>query len=125
MRNVTRVLIVEDHPAVADAMTQLISEQKDMSVVGTAGSVAESISLARDLAPDVVLMDYQLPDGTGDRACSSIKEEQPAARLIFVTRDDSFEARRAAALAGAVDFIHKSQVAAHLIGAIRRAARAA
>ena len=123
--NQEKVLIVEDHPAVADAMIQLISEQRDMSVIGTAGSVAESIALARDLAPDIVLVDFQLPDGTGDLACQSIKENQPAAKLIFVTRDDSFPTRRAAAAAGAVDFIHKSQVAADLIGAIRKAARAA
>ena len=120
-RRRTTVLIVDDHPAVLDALRRLISEQIDMDVIGTAGSVAESISLAEDLDPDIVLMDYQLPDGTGAGACESIKQIRPTTKLIIVTRDDSSEARRAAEVAGANDFVDKSQVGSHLLGAMRRA----
>ena len=120
MNEKTKVLIVDDHLVVAKALRELIGEQEDMAVVGMAHSVAESISLAQQLGPDVVLMDFRLPDGTGDQAGVSIKQWNPATKLIFVTRDDSMDVRRAAAAAGASDFIHKSRLASELIGAIRR-----
>lgn len=118
----TKVLIVDDHLMVAQALSELIGEQDDMHVVGMAHSVADSILLAHTLVPDVVLMDFRLPDGTGAMACRSIKHDRPLVKLIFVTRDDSAEVRRAAWEAGATDFVHKSRVAADLVGAIRRAA---
>lgn len=116
----TTILIVDDHLVVAKALRELIGEQHDMAVVGMAHSVAESISLAKQLGPDVVLMDFRLPDGTGDQAGASIKQSNPETKLIFVTRDESMEVRRAAAAVGASDFIHKSRLASDLIGAIRR-----
>lgn len=116
------MLIVDDHHMVAQALCELIKEQEDMRVVGMAHSVADSIMLAHELAPDVVLMDFRLPDGTGTTASRSIKQDHPTTKLIFVSRDDSMEVRRAAAEAGASDFVHKSRVAAELVVAIRRAA---
>ena len=122
MSEKTTVLIVDDHLLVARALSDLIGEQEDMRVVGTAHSVADAIALAKQLDPDVVLMDFRLPDGTGDVAATSIKRSRPVTKLIFVSRDDTIEVRRAAADAGAADFIHKSRLAADLVGAIRRAA---
>jgi len=115
-------MIVDDHVLVAKALSDLIAEQSDMTVVGVAHSVAQSVELAAEIGPDVVLMDFRLPDGTGDEACASIREKRPLTRLIFVTRDDSTDVRRAAADAGASDFIHKSRAATDLVGAIRRVA---
>lgn len=114
-----RILIVEDHPAVAEVLASLINDQVDMKVVGTAASVSESVSRAMELAPDVVLLDFQLPDGTGADAASLIRQDHPKAKLIFVTRDDSEAVRQAAARAGASAFIHKSRAAAMVVDAIR------
>ncbi|HYL09025.1 MAG TPA: response regulator transcription factor [Candidatus Udaeobacter sp.] len=122
MRTKTRVMIVDDHVLVAKALSDLIAEQSDMTVVGVAHSVAQSVELAAEISPDVVLMDFRLPDGTGDEACASIREMRPLTRLIIVTRDDSTDVRRAAAEAGASAFIHKSRAATDLVGAIRRVA---
>lgn len=115
------ILIVEDHVDVARALHALISDQEDMRVVGTAGSVAESVRLATSLSPDVVLMDYRLPDGTGDQAGAMIKQGRPATKLIFVTREDSPQVRDAASQAGATELVPKSRVARDLLGVIRRA----
>jgi DNA-binding NarL/FixJ family response regulator len=115
------ILIVEDHADVARAIGALIADQDDMRVVGMAGTVAESVSLAGQLKPDVVLMDYRLPDGTGDRAGALIKSNEPSTRLIFVTRDESSGVRDAATSAGAFAVVSKSRVASDLLGAIRRA----
>jgi PleD family two-component response regulator len=62
-----RVLIVEDHPVVAEGLAALINHQDDMKVVGQAGSVAECIPAAAELRPDVVLLDFRLPDDTARR----------------------------------------------------------
>lgn len=121
-RDRARVLIVEDHQVVAEGLAALINDQKDMTVVGTAGSVAESIARAAELEPDVVLMDFRLNDGTGADAGAGIRRVRPEARLIFLTREDSDVARFAALEAGASAFIHKSKAAQEVVDAIRKVA---
>ncbi len=117
-----RVLIVEDQQVVADALRELIDDQPDMLVVGAAGSVAESLSCAAELRPDIVLLDYRLPDGNGADAASTIRRLQPTARLIFVTRDDREKTRLAAFEVGAKAFVPKSKAATELVGTIRAVA---
>jgi len=118
----TRVLIVEDHQVVADGLSALINDQEDMTVVGTAGSVSDSISRATELMPDIVLMDFRLGDGTGADAGTAIRQVRPETRLIFLTREDSDTARFAALEAGASAFIHKSRAAQEVVEAIRTVA---
>jgi RNA polymerase sigma factor (sigma-70 family) len=117
-----RVLIVEDHQVVAEGLAALINDQKDMTVVGTAGSVAESVVRVTELEPDVVLMDFRLTDGTGADAGAGIRRVRPDTKLIFLTREDSDVARFAALEAGASAFIHKSRAAQEVVDAIRTVA---
>jgi RNA polymerase sigma factor (sigma-70 family) len=116
---VARVLIVEDHQMVAEGLAALINDQKDMTVVGNVGSVAESISIVSELNPDIVLMDFRLTDGTGVEAGAGIRHVRPDTKLIFLTREDSDAARFAAIEAGASAFIHKSRAASEVVDAIR------
>ncbi|TMC36869.1 MAG: response regulator transcription factor [Chloroflexi bacterium] len=117
-----RVLIVEDHQVVAEGLAALINDQKDMTVVGNAGSVAESVAKAVELKPDLVLVDFRLTDGTGADAASAIRQMRPDTKLIFLTREDSDAARIAALEAGASAFIHKSRAAQEVVDAIRTVA---
>jgi RNA polymerase sigma factor (sigma-70 family) len=117
-----RVLIVEDHQVVADGLAALINDQKDMIVVGQAGSVGDAVSRATELSPDVVLMDFRLTDGTGADAGAGIRQVRPDTKLIFLTREDSDAARFAAIEAGASAFIHKSKAASEVVEAIRTVA---
>jgi DNA-binding NarL/FixJ family response regulator len=117
-----RVLIVEDHQVVADGLSALLNDQPDMTVVGRAASVVESVARAQALKPDIVLVDFRLPDGTGADAGMGIRQVRPEAKLIFLTREDSDAARFAAIEAGASAFIHKSQAAAEVVDAIRTVA---
>lgn len=119
----TRVLIVEDHRVVAEGLAALINDQSDMTVVGNVGSVSESISAAAALDPEVVLLDFRLPDGAGSDAASGIRSIRPAAKMIFLTREDSDAARFAAVQSGASAFIHKSRAASDVVAAIRDVAR--
>jgi DNA-binding NarL/FixJ family response regulator len=118
-----RVLIVEDHRVVAEGLAALINHQGDMKVVGQAGTVAECMPAAAEMRPDVVLLDYRLPDGTGADAAAAIREIRPEAKMIFLTREDSDAARFAAVQSGASAFIHKSKAASEVVTAIRDVAR--
>jgi len=117
-----RVLIVEDHQIVADGLTALLNDQKDMSVVGNVASVAESAPAAAELMPDVVLLDFRLNDGTGADAAAAIRRVAPQSKHIFLTREDSDVARFAALESGASGFIHKSKAASEVVDAIRTVA---
>jgi DNA-binding NarL/FixJ family response regulator len=114
-----RVMVVEDHQVVTDGLVALLSSQPDIAMVGTAGSVAESVAQALKLAPDILLLDYRLPDGTGAEAGIRIRERRPETKLIFLSRDDSEAAQVAAIEAGASAFVHKSRAADEVIETIR------
>ena len=116
------MLIVEDHQVVADGLAALINDQPDMHVIGQAGSVAESLTRAIELKPDLVLIDFRLTDGTGADAAAGIRQMRPETKLIFLTREDSDAARFAALEAGASAFIHKSRAAQDVVDAIRTVA---
>lgn len=118
----TRVLIVEDHQIVADGLTALLNDQRDMTVVGNVASVAESAAKAAELVPDIVLLDFRLNDGTGADAAAAIRRVAPNAKHIFLTREDSDIARFAALESGASGFIHKSRAATEVVEAIRKVA---
>jgi DNA-binding NarL/FixJ family response regulator len=118
-----RVMIVEDFPIVADGLAALLKDQPDMTVVGSAGSLAESVVRATEQTPDVALLDFRLPDGTGAEAGVRIRELRPDVKLIFLSRDDSDGARMAAMEAGASAFLHKSRAAAEIVDAIRTVAK--
>ncbi|OLE02137.1 MAG: hypothetical protein AUG94_01085 [Actinobacteria bacterium 13_1_20CM_4_66_15] len=119
----TRVLIVEDHRVVAEGLAALINDEADMTVVGNVGTVAECLAAAAELDPDVVLVDFRLPDGTGPDAAAAIRSIRPAAKMIFLTREDTDVARFAAVQSGASAFLHKSRAAADVVSAIRDVAR--
>ncbi len=116
-------MIVEDHRVVAEGLEALINNQTDMRVVGQAGTVADAVSLASELHPDVVLLDFRLPDGTAPDAAAAVRSLRPEAKMIFLTREDSDAARFAAVQSGASAFIHKSRAAAEVVAAIRDVAR--
>jgi len=108
---------------VAEGLTALINHQADMKVVGSVGTVAECMPAAAELDPDVVLIDFRLPDGTGPDAANAIRSFRPAAKMIFLTREDTDAARFAAVQSGASAFIHKSKAAADVVSTIRDVAR--
>jgi DNA-binding NarL/FixJ family response regulator len=103
----TRVLICDDHEVVREGLRGLIDRQSGMSVVGEAGTVAESIEAAIRSKPDVVIMDVRLPDGSGVEACRSIRDANPAIKVIMLTSYADDEALFAAIIAGASGYLLK------------------
>lgn len=119
----TRVLIVDDHEVVREGLRTLLSRREGMEVVGQAGTVAESISLAQKMKPDVIVMDVRLPDGSGIEACREIREAQPDTKVIILTSYADEEAVFASILAGAAGYVLKQTRGAVLADAIAAAAR--
>src|SRR5262249_49291634 len=96
-----RVLIADDHPLFRHGIQALLSATVDLVVVGEASTGEEAVSLAATLAPDVLLMDIQMPGVNGIEATRQILRERPHARILMVTmfEDDAsvFTAMRAGA----------------------------
>ncbi len=117
-----RVIIVENHQLVSESLGLLLDAQTDMEVVGKAISVHEAAVLPRHLAPQVVVMDFHLDDGTGRDAALLMRQTFPDTRFVFLSRDGSDDARLAAVEAGASAYVLKSDPASSVIEAVRNAA---
>ncbi|MBA2719738.1 MAG: response regulator transcription factor [Chloroflexi bacterium] len=115
-----RVLLVEDHQLLADALSALLGREADMEIVGIAGTVADAKAMARERL-DVVLMDYRLPDGTGAEATRAIKARWPAARVVMVTALSDDETVLESIQAGADGYMTKDRAAEDVVNAVRAA----
>jgi DNA-binding NarL/FixJ family response regulator len=118
--NPIRVLLVDDHQLLTDALRQLLAHEPDLTVVGVAGSVAEARAAARERV-DVVLMDYRLPDGTGAEATRAIKARWPGARVIMLTAVNDDETVLDSIQAGADGYLTKDRASQDVVDAVRAA----
>ena len=118
-----RIVIVENHQLVSESLGLLLDGQRDMEVVGKAGSVSEVAVLPRDLAPDVAVTDFHLGDGTGRDAAIAMREIFPSTKFVFLSRDGGDDARLAAIEAGASAYLLKSEPASEVIDAVRKVAQ--
>jgi DNA-binding NarL/FixJ family response regulator len=118
-----KILLVDDHALVLEGLASLIEPQTDMQVVGQAGTVSEAIRLAHTLRPDIILMDFTLPDGKGDEATRVILSALPDTKIVFLTVHDDDERLFAAIAAGAIGYLLKSVRSADLLSRLRAVAR--
>ena len=116
-----RVLLVDDHRLVLDALTRVIGLEPDMRIVGTAVSVAEAREAA-SVPVDVVLMDYRLQDGTGVEATRLIKARWPSCRVLMLTGIDTDETILESVQAGADGYLTKDRIVNGLLPALLAAA---
>jgi two-component system, NarL family, response regulator DevR len=117
-----RILIVEDHPVVAEGLASLLEDYRDLTVVARADSVAEVPSVIEKAHADVAMVDFHLPDGTGADAADRIRARSPSTVIVFLTADDGDEPLLAAIEAGASGYLLKSARGEEIIQAIRSAA---
>jgi len=101
VREAIRVLLVDDHALFRAGLASLLQTQKDCEVVGEAGNGEEALEKAKELMPDVILMDVYMPKMGGPEACRRIREALPYVKIVMLTvsEDDKdlFEAIKAGA----------------------------
>jgi DNA-binding NarL/FixJ family response regulator len=115
-----RVLIVDDHPAVREALAMRISRQSDLEVCGEAGDVSDALRLVAETQPDVAVIDISLKTGCGVDLIKRIKGRNDAVRmLVWSTHSESLYAERALR-AGALGYINKDQATDKIVEVIRR-----
>jgi len=117
-----RLLLVDDHAVIRMGLAGSLGLEADMVVVAEAGKGNQAIELYRKHRPDVVLMDFQLPDMTGVDATVEICRESPDARVLMLTVHEGEEDVHRAIQAGALGYVQKSIGWKELLTAIRTVA---
>jgi len=112
-------MVVDDHQMIVQALVLALGREPDMEVVGTANTAREAVTLAAECSPDVLLIDYQLPDGTGADVVRGLV--RPGPRTVFLSADGSDSAMLAALEVGACGYLLKSEPLDSLVAAVRRA----
>jgi signal transduction histidine kinase/DNA-binding NarL/FixJ family response regulator len=119
-----RVLVADDHAVTRAGILRLLSTAEPaLQVVGEAASGTQAVTAWRELRPDVVLMDLQMPDGDGIEAITRIREEDPEARIVALTAFASDELVAGAFRAGARGYVGKDATEVELAAAVLAVAR--
>jgi DNA-binding NarL/FixJ family response regulator len=113
-----RILLVDDHPIVRQGLKTLLQGHSGWEVIGEASDGAEAVEKAKDLNPDVMVLDVTMPRMNGLEACRLLRQECPELEILFVTQHDSPQMMREALEAGARGYVVKSNAARDLLAAV-------
>lgn len=116
----TRILVVDDHTLVRDGLCRLLEGEPGLQVIGTAGTGRDAICLCRDLRPDVVLLDYGLPDLDGLEVTRQIAAQNTGTRILILTMHENEEYAMRVMRAGATGFVVKGASTEELLTAVRK-----
>ena len=118
-----RVLIVDDHQLFRRGVSSLLAGREDIEVVGEANNGAEAVERARELMPDVVLMDIKMPELDGIAATKQLKAEMPYVRIMMLTVSETDEDLFEAIKAGASGYLLKNVDPDHLVASVLQVQR--
>lgn len=118
----TRVMIVDDHEIVRRGIAEIVDRAQGLTVVAEAGSVSEAVSRAELANPDVVLVDLQLPDGTGIDLMAQLRVLVPEARCIVLTSFDDDSALAESLEVGAAAYLLKTVAGVEIANVIKAVA---
>ncbi len=116
-----RVLIADDHQVFAQALATTLGLQPDFEVVGTAGDARSAVRETAERSPDVVIMDYRLPDQTGAEATREILLLRPDTRVVMLTSYSQEEILLDSLRAGVSGFLRKTKAVQDVAEAVRAA----
>src|SRR3954453_3378577 len=117
-----RILIVDDHPLTRDALAALL-KQNGFDVVGQAGGGEEAIGLARELMPDLVLLDLSMPDMDGLTALPKLREAAPSTEVVVLTASEDEDNLLGAIRSGAAGYLLKSEPPERIVAFLRGVAQ--
>lgn len=113
------MLVVDDHPIVRKGFAQLINSEPDLEIVGEAEDISQALRIAREVEPDLAIVDLALKTGNGLEVIKALKSHNPNIKMLAASAlDESLFAERALR-AGAQGFISKHEAIENLVGAIR------
>lgn len=118
-----KLIIVDDHNLFREGLAAILRQDTEMKILDLAGSVQEALDAVRKHRPDMVLMDFNLPDGTGADATRQILQVLPDCKIVFMTISDREEDLLAAVRAGAVGYLMKNMMPSKLIAALKAVQR--
>lgn len=119
MRPVSRVAVIDDHPIVRRGLSETFAEEADFQVVGEGASAGDAVEIARNLRPDLIVMDVTMPGG-GIEACEKIHSSQPDVAILMLSIREDLGTVQAALKAGARGYVAKGVDGAELLVAARR-----
>lgn len=122
MKQPIRILIADDHAVVRRGLCSILQIEKDFHVVGEASSGAEAVEMARQLRPNVVIMDLIMPEKSGSEATVDILAESPETRILLLTTFGTADDVAKALEAGAAGALMKTSDESEIIAAIRSVA---
>lgn len=111
----TRLLIIDEHRAVRQALVSRLQQTDELEVVGSTGSSTEGLLQVETLHPNIVLLETKRSDGTGLETCRRITRSHPKTMVIVLTSYDDEDERQAAYMAGATRYILKDIDSAQLV----------
>lgn len=117
-----RVFLLDDHELVRRGLSDYLGDERDFEIVGEAGSVSEALARIHRAAPNVVVVDVRLPDGSGIEVCREVRSSMPDVRCLILTSFPDEDAFTQAVLAGASAWVLKETKTAQLVEAIRHVA---
>jgi NarL family two-component system response regulator LiaR len=117
-----KILIVDDHPMMRDALQMAFTDEADLQVIGEAGDAIEALKLLETLTPDIILMDLLMPNMNGLEAIAKIVETDPRAKILVLSSMEDEERILSAIQAGALGYFPKTAPRSYLLEAIRKVA---
>jgi len=117
----TKILLVDDHPLVREWLTNLINEEPDFEVCGSAGNAREALGLIGTLLPRIVVVDISLDGGSGLELIKDVKAVHPKVDMIVLSMHDEMLYAERAMRAGAVGYVMKRDATDKVLAAIRTA----
>jgi DNA-binding NarL/FixJ family response regulator len=120
--HVLRVVLADDHPVVREGLCRLLNAEPDMEVVGEASNGEEACRRARELKPDVLVMDMSMPLLNGAEATEIVRRDSPRVRVLVLTVHEERLYVTQLLRAGATGFVLKRSAAAELVRAVRTVA---
>jgi DNA-binding NarL/FixJ family response regulator len=118
-----KLLIVDDHVLFREGLASIIRSDAEIEIVGLVGSVQDAIEMAGKTKPDIILMDFNLPDGTGADATRAILDVHPKCGIVFLTMSEKDDNLLTAIRSGGKGYLLKDMHPAKLINAIKAVQR--
>lgn len=115
----TRIVLVDDEDLIRFGLMGILSREEDMEVVGEASTGSEALRLCRNLRPELVLMDVEMPEMDGLSATRQLKEELPTISVLVLTAHDNPDYLLEAVQAGAAGFLLKESALQQVASAVR------